>query len=162
MPAYRIVIDGRSGAGKTTLAALVAARAPDVQIVALDMIYPGWDGLRAGADAALDRVLAPHARGEAGTWQAWDWSADRPGGWSEVDPARPLLVEGAGILTRRSAQLAHVPVWVEAPDVDRRVRALARDGETYVPHWDGWAAQEEKHLAAHEPRRWATLVVDVR
>jgi uridine kinase len=48
-----ILIDGQSGAGKTTLAQRVVQRWPvqgRVQSVALDSLYPGWDGLEAGVD----------------------------------------------------------------------------------------------------------------
>lgn len=157
--APRIVVDGRSGAGKSTLTAALHRLRPDLQVVALDMIYPGWDGLRAGADAAVSGVLAPHARGDAGRWQRWDWERDAPAEWHEVDAARPLVVEGSGILTPASAALAHVRVWVEAPDDVRRERALARDGETYAPHWERWAAQELEHDELHRPRTWASVVV---
>ena len=51
-----VVIDGRSGAGKSTLARLLVDTWPLpglVQLVALDSIYPGWDGLSSGhSDAA--------------------------------------------------------------------------------------------------------------
>lgn len=139
----------------------MAERAPDLQIVALDTIYPGWDGLRAGADAALEHLLVPHSVGEFGRWRTWDWAEGRPAGRIEIDPTRPVLVEGAGILTRSSAALAQVAVWVEAPDAQRRARALARDGDTYVPHWDRWATQEEQHIAKNDPRRCASFIVEV-
>ena len=58
-----VLIDGRSGAGKTTLARMLVERWPiagRVQLVALDSIYPGWDGLRDGVERALDGILRPH------------------------------------------------------------------------------------------------------
>ena len=45
-----VLIDGRSGAGKSTLAAALAARL-GTPLLALDSLYPGWDGLAAGAVA---------------------------------------------------------------------------------------------------------------
>ena len=48
-----VLIDGRSGAGKTSLARLLVARWPltgRVQLVALDSLYPGWDGLDPGVE----------------------------------------------------------------------------------------------------------------
>ena len=43
----------------------------------------------------------------------------------------------------------------------RKKRALDRDGETFAPHWEAWAAQEEAMLAReHTPDR-ADLVVSV-
>jgi uridine kinase len=160
-PTRLVVIDGRSGAGKTTLARELARVRPAFTVLSLDQLYPGWDGLRRGADAAIRGVLAPLARGSVGRWQSWDWDADEPAAWHEVAPATPLIIEGAGILTPAAAAVAPVRVWVEAEDAVRRERALRRDGATYAPHWERWAAQEQEHLRAHDPRSLATHVVRV-
>ena len=160
-PAPRVVVDGRSGAGKTTLVAALMRLHPGFQMVALDDLYPGWDGLHAGAARARDDVLAAHARGVAGSWRRWDWDAARYAEAHAVDPDRPLVVEGAGALTARSAALSDVRVWVHADADQRRVRALARDGATYEPHWERWARQEAAHIAAHDPPRWADMVIEL-
>jgi len=160
-PTRLVVIDGRSGAGKTTLARELAAARPAFVVLSLDQLYPGWDGLRRGADAAIAGVLEPLAQGRVGRWQGWDWESDRPAAWHEVAPGTPLIVEGAGVLTPVAAALAPVRVWVEADDAVRRERALRRDGATYEPHWDRWAAQERDHLSENDPRSLATHVVDV-
>lgn len=159
-----VLIDGRSGAGKTSLARAVVSGWPlhgRVQSVALDALYPGWDGLAEGAEIAREQILVPHARGLVGVWQRWDWDAERPAEAHAVDPALPLIVEGSGVLTPRSAGLADVRVWVDAPEASRRQRALARDGDTFRPHWERWARQEQQHLDRHAPHRLATLVCEV-
>ena len=156
-----VLIDGRSGAGKTSLARALVARWPlagRVQLVALDSLYPGWDGLDDGADLAREQILVPHARGLIGVWQRWDWDAAGPAEAHAVDPSLPLLVEGSGILTPRSARLGDVRVWLDSPTASRKHRALARDGETYTPHWDGWAHQEDQHVSRDQPTRLATHV----
>lgn len=158
-----VLIDGCSGAGKTSLARLLAAQWPDgrVQLVALDSLYPGWDGLDAGVEAARATVLAPHARGEAGTWLRWDWDAGAPAEGHVVDPALPLIVEGSGLLTAATAPFGDVRVWVDAPAAARRRRALDRDGDLYRPHWERWAAQERRHVDRDDPRSLATVEVVV-
>lgn len=159
-----VLIDGRSGAGKTSLARRLVSGWPlrgRVQLVALDSLYPGWDGLAEGVELARELVLNPHARGLVGVWQRWDWEADA---WAEahaVDPSLPLIVEGSGLLTPVTAKLADVRVWVDSPDASRRRRALERDGETFRPHWDRWARQEELHVSEHQPATLATLAFAV-
>lgn len=155
-----VLIDGRSGAGKSTLAALLA-QLLDAQVLALDSVYPGWDGLRAGADAVIEGVLRPRSLGLTGRWVRWDWVRDEPAEPHDVDPRSTLIVEGSGILTPISAAFADASVWVDSPSRSRRQRALDRDGDTYRPHWDRWAAQEEAHLASHRPDRLATVTVRV-
>ncbi|WP_396656863.1 hypothetical protein [Microbacterium sp.] len=159
-----VLIDGRSGAGKSTLARMLVDAWPvpeRVQVVALDSLYPGWDGLEAGVALAWERILVPHAHGAQAEWRSWDWDAGVPGGLQVVDPARPLIVEGSGLLDARTAPLGDVRVWLESPTAPRRHRALARDGETYRPHWDRWAAQEEAHLARDDPRSLATHIFEI-
>ncbi|MFB7891302.1 hypothetical protein ACFC1I_03785 [Microbacterium sp. NPDC056044] len=159
-----VIIDGRSGAGKTTLARALVARWPlrgRVQLVALDSIYPGWDGLDDGVELARELILTPHAKGAVGVWQRWDWTAGEPAEAHAVDPSLPLIVEGAGILTPATARLADVRVWLESPAASRKQRALDRDGETYRPHWDRWAGQEQRHVTRDDPMSLASLVIPV-
>lgn len=151
-----MIIDGRSGSGKTTLAQQLVQQNPGAQLVRLDDLYPGWDGLRAASDHVADSVLNPAAL----RWQRWDWQVGAPAEWHQLDATRPIIVEGAGALTRRSAALATLRVWVELDAATRKQRALARDGDTYAPHWDRWAAQEDEHLARENPRDLADLVIE--
>lgn len=159
-----VLIDGRSGAGKTSLARTLVARWPlrgRVQLVALDSIYPGWDGLDDGVALAKDLILTPHAKGLVGVWQRWDWTVGEPAEAHAVDPSLPLIVEGSGVLTPTTARLADVRVWLESPPASRKQRALARDGETYRPHWERWARQEHRHVTRDDPMNLATLVIPV-
>ena len=156
-----VLIDGRSGAGKTSLARALVARWPlrgRVQLVALDSLYPGWDGLADGVELAREQVLRPHARGFVGVWERWDWESGAPAEAHAVDPSLPLIVEGSGLLTTETARLGDVRVWLQSPALSRRARALDRDGDTYRPHWDRWARQEDAHVRQDDPADLATHV----
>ena len=159
-----VLIDGGSGAGKSSLAGLLVRRWPvigHVQLIALDSVYPGWDGLDDGAERALDGILRPHGRGFLGTWRRWDWDSQTEAESHAVDPALGVIVEGSGILRPSTAGLADVRIWVESAEESRKARALARDGDTYGPHWDRWAAQERLHVERDDPRALATRIVEV-
>jgi len=150
-----ILIDGRSGSGKTELARLVVAHVPGAQLVRLDDLYPGWDGLDV-ASAAVPHIIATHR------WQEWDWTRNEPSEWHYLDPARELVIEGVGALSRASRPLAGIALWVELDDAVRKRRALARDGEAYAPNWERWAAQERRFIARENPRSLADVVVSGR
>jgi len=152
------LIDGRSGSGKTTLASELA-RSTAAQLLSLDDVYPGWDGLEAAEGHILRHVLAPLAAGADARWRRWNWSDARPGGWTAIDPARPLVIEGCGALSARARSLAHHGIWVEAATAERRHRALARDGEPFAREWERWARQEEWHERRHDPRASADEVI---
>jgi hypothetical protein len=159
-----VLIDGGSGAGKSSLAARLIRRWPvsgHVQLIALDSLYPGWDGLDDGVERALDWILRPHGRGYLGTWRRWDWERQTEAESHAVDPALGVIVEGSGILRASTAGLADIRIWVESAEPARKARALARDGDTYRPHWDRWAAQERLHIERDDPRTLATRIVEV-
>lgn len=159
-----VLIDGRAGAGKSTLARLIAANWPLAgrpQLIALDSLYPGWDGLDAGAERALHDILRPHARGLLSTWRRWDWDEEIEAEASAVTPALGVIVEGCGTLNAATARLADVRVWVESPEPARKRRAFERDGDGFRPHWERWAAQEERHISRDGPRELATLTVAI-
>ncbi|WP_018774062.1 aminodeoxychorismate synthase component I [Arthrobacter sp. 131MFCol6.1] len=148
-----IAIDGRSGSGKTTLAIELAARLREhhkVSLFHLEDIYPGWNGLAAGIERYVTTVLSPLRRGENAEWVSWDWERHYDGEARTTRPAEIVLVEGVGAAAAAAAPLLDAVIWADSSDADRRARALARDGDTYEPFWDQWAAQEAEWLAADD------------
>lgn len=152
-----IAIDGRSGSGKTALA-LDVADLTGAPILHLERLYPGWHGL-SRTPAMVRALLADLAIGEVGRARLWNWEQDEPGKWLSLRPTPELIIEGVGAgATVLRPFLSHL-VWLEAPEDQRRERALARDGATYEPWWDVWAAQEEEYLASDHTREVADLIV---
>lgn len=146
-----IAIDGRSGAGKTTLAVELAARLRarhKVSLFHLEDIYPGWNGLATGIERYVSTVLGPLSRGEAATWTSWDWEKHYDGDSRVTLPAEIVIVEGVGAAAAAARPFLGAVIWADSPEEVRRTRALQRDGETYEPYWDQWAAQESEWLAA--------------
>lgn len=159
-----VFIDGRSGSGKTTLAEavaeqLVGAGCARPQIVGMDELYPGWRGLAAGS-ASVAGML------RTGRYRRYDWFAKHFTPEVTLDREAPIIVEGCGSLSAASLEAARelgqaYAVWIECPTALRRQRAIARDGETFLPHWDAWATQEERHFAAAQPLARVHEVVHV-
>ncbi|ALV41754.1 anthranilate synthase [Pseudarthrobacter sulfonivorans] len=148
-----IAIDGRSGAGKTTLAIELAAQLRNHHKVALfhlEDIYPGWNGLTAGIERYVSTVLTPLSRAEPATWTSWDWNRHYDGDTRVTLPAEIVIIEGVGAAAADARPLLNAVIWADSPDDIRRKRALDRDGGTYEPFWDQWAEQEEAWLAADD------------
>lgn len=168
-----VLIDGRSGSGKTTLALRLVqsmrAAGREAQLLSLDNLYPGWDGLAAGSRAVAEALAA-------GGYHRYDWALGEFAEWVPLDAESPLVVEGCGALTRDNLDAAAAwaeragggaeragggivrSVWIDAPASLRRHRALARDGEMFAPHWDRWAAQEDALFAVTQPETLADLL----
>lgn len=157
-----VVVDGRSGSGKTTIASRIAELWPQSTLLRLDDVYPGWDGLRPASDAVVGGVLEPLRAGGPGAVTFWDWTADAPGPVHHVAAGSRLVVEGCGALTVRAKAVADLAIWIDLDAETRKERALARDGEAYAPHWHRWAAQEDEYIAAEHPMGLADLVIDGR
>ena len=162
-PPLIILIDGRSGAGKSTLASRLKdlwSPPTTVACLGLDEVYPGWDGLAAASDA-LAGMLREARSGRPLVWRGWDWTQGAWGSELRCGPADVLIVEGAGAVTADTAGIADLRVWVDAPAAERRERALRRDGETFRPHWERWALQEDRHILTHRPGSLADLTIEL-
>jgi len=153
-----LAIDGRSGTGKTRLAAELSAEL-GAAVVSLEDFYGGWDGLDRGIGVLVSEVLEPLAAGRTVRVPRYDWVARAWGEPVVLEPPEVLIVEGVGAGARRAAAFESLLVWLEAPTAVRKQRALDRDGETFAPYWDMWAAQEEAMLARERTQERADLVL---
>lgn len=152
-----VVIDGPSGSGKSTFATRLAT-ASGAGLLRLEDMYPGWDGLDEGAQRLVDDVLAPLARGEQATIRRWDWFAMRECAREPLATDPLLVIEGVGAGSRAAAPFISLLLWLEADTEERYTRAIARDGEMYLGHWDRWAAQEQVTFAREATRDRADRV----
>ena len=156
-----VLIDGRAGSGKSTLADALQRRLFKdgetlPRLIHMDDLYPGWNGLAAGAEYLQRFILGPISQRTTAHWQLFDWVAGERVEWREFSGGTPLIVEGCGSLNSQSAEVAQFKVWLETPEDVRHERWLAREGND--EHWAAWAAQEldfyarEKSQALAETR----------
>ncbi|HVH23465.1 MAG TPA: uridine kinase [Pseudonocardia sp.] len=155
-----VCVDGPSGAGKSSLARRLAAALGDPPVVRMDDLYPGWEGLAAAVPLLYEQIVAPLAARRPARYRRYDWDRGEFAEARRLGRPTVLVVEGVAAGSRPVAPYASLLVWVEAPRAERFRRGLARDGDTYRPHWERWAEQEAAHFAADHTRDRADLRVD--
>lgn len=152
-------IDGFGAAGKTTLAAMVAASVPRTAVVHIDDFagprVAEWDWRRFDA-----QVVEPLLHGRAARYQVWDWDRDTGDEWVDVPAGSVLVVEGVSS-TRAEVRVPwDLTVWVDAPRDVRLQRAEARDGTAMLPRWlTDWMPSEEAYAARERPQHRVDLIV---
>jgi uridine kinase len=154
-----VAVDGPSGAGKSTLAAALGAELA-AQVVQLDQLIPGWDGLTEGPLITLRDVVRPIAEGRDGGYRRYDWHRGEYAEWRPVPQAAFLLIEGCGAGARDLAAYLSLLVWVDAGRELRFERGIARDGETFRPYWTRWEEDSQALFAAEGTQARADVVVD--
>lgn len=176
---FFIGIDGRSGSGKSALAATVAAKIgstesgePIVRVIEGDQFYAGgsataWD--KASAKEKVNRVIdwqrqrsvleSLHHQGFA-EWQVFDWDSED---WDTenipflAEPERcsaapVVILEGAYSCRPELEELLDLRVLLDVPISVRCDRLLAREGETYRDDWEKrWSSAEDLYFESIVP-----------
>lgn len=156
-----VTVDGYSGAGKSRLTGRLASALGRVPTVHLDYFYPGWDGLAAAVDLAVQWVAEPLVAGRPARWRRFDWAAGAFAEWRETPWAPVVVMEGCGAGAAALRPYTSTAVWVDTPAVLREHRLHGRiDWPRYAPHRERWAAQEEAFYAAEQPWQHADALVD--
>jgi len=160
-------IDGRGGAGKSTLAAgLVAAVPGAVGVHGDDRAWHepmfGWSRL------LRDEVLVPLRCGRAVSCRPPAWEHHDRAGRISVEHTVPMVVvEGTGTTPAALADLYDATIWVQSDFAEAERRGLERDvadgtngdAQEARAFWDEWMQAERAHLVADRPWERADLVV---
>jgi hypothetical protein len=156
-----IAIDGRGGAGKTTLAERLCQVAPNSAIVHTDDI--AWNHACFDWGAVLvENILQPLHRGEAVDFRPAAWiTHDRTGSITVPAGADYIWVEGTGIIRDELAPWLDASVWIQG-DLDEQERLLvARDGDSseQLEHVANWLLEELPFMLREQPWARASMIV---
>lgn len=166
---FILALDGRSGAGKSSLAAALAARI-GASVIEGDDFYAGGVELRGDSpqdriDACIDwsrqrQVLQALRAGQPAEWRAFDWDAfdgrlRYPP--KKLSPAKQVILEGVYSARPELADLIDLQVLVEvSPDI-REARLLAR--EEPIGLWERqWHGAEEHYFQNVMPSQRFDLI----
>jgi len=154
---FIVAIDGRGGAGKSTLAHVLGKKL-DAAIIEGDDFYAGGIEIRSDnpasrAAACIDwtrqrSVLEMLAVGREACWRAFDWDAfdgrlcDDP---TTIGPHPIVILEGVYAARPELADLLDLRAVVVVPDEVRLARLAAREG--IIGPWDlQWHDAEEVYF----------------
>lgn len=153
-----LCIDGPAGSGKSSLAAVVAAREPAAVVVNTDQLLDGWGGLP-GLPVLLRALVGPLADGRDSSYRRFDWGAGAYAERVPVPVSSLLVIEGVGAGCRLLAPYRTALVWVAAPDGERLRRVVERDGPGVEAHLADWVTAESAHFAAEGTRGAADVTL---
>lgn len=156
-----IAIDGRGGAGKTTLAERLRRAVPRSAVLHTDDIAWNHACFDWGA-LLLEHILRPLHRGEAVDFRPRAWiTHDRPGSITVPAGADVVWLEGTGVIREELAPWLDASVWMQG-DLDDQERLLAaRDGDSpeQRAHVANWLREELPFMLRERPWTRATLIV---
>jgi hypothetical protein len=162
-----VALDGRGGAGKSTLAQRLHAAVPASAVVHTDDI--AWHHSFFDWHAVLaDDVLAPVRDGRPVSYRPRAWQDRGRAGAIEVPAGLDVVfVEGNGAGRQELSRLIDAVVWVQSDRREAKRRALVRDvahGAAPDPvqaeaFWDEWMAEEIPFFARDRPWERACCVV---
>jgi uridine kinase len=122
-----VCVEGLGGAGKSTLAAALAARSSDITLVHGDDFYGpeerewrSWTPQQ-GYERYFDHqrvereLLRPLRAGCSARFQRYDWSTNTLDGWVSVEPRGIVLVEGVYLLRRELRPYWDFSIYVDTP-----------------------------------------------
>ncbi len=164
---YLVAIDGRGGAGKTTLTDYVAKLLPDFNVINGDGYFEPTPNAIAWGEFNDKRftqdVITPLKRGKTSiTYRPYDWHRKPP-------ITKQVIKIDKGICIERSFIFAFeldwdVKIWVETPPDIALERGQIRDEmplEEGLRAWtEVWKPKEDAHINKHQPLKKADIVID--
>lgn len=176
-----VVIDGGSGAGKSSLAAMIQNQM-EAALIPLDDFYAAhipdhqWEAF--SPEERLKHVfdwvrlrrhaIEPLLRGETARWQAFDFEAGpRPDGtypmqdeFKQQDPADLILIEGAYSASPPLDDLVDLAILVDVPLEVRHARLAAREDQDFLIRWHTlWDPVEDVYFNQVRPKDTFDIVI---
>lgn len=164
-----VAVSGYGGAGKSTLAARLAAALGGAAVVPVDDFWLPERDARSSDWSAYDwprlreQVLEPARRGDRVLrYQPLDprdalaGSGDGERAWREVAPVAALIVEGVGLLRPDLLPDFDVTVWIDCPLEVAAERGILRDRAEYgietAADWrERWVPNDRDFFARFRP-----------
>ncbi len=180
-PPVVVALDGRSGAGKSTVAAALADRLratviPTDDFFAAGITDAGWEA-RTAAERARDCIdwqrmrwsaLDPLLAGQPAAWHPFDFSGGRRADGTYAispqtvrrEPAPVIILDGAYSARPELDDVITLSILVEVPTAIRLARLAAREEPAFLAAWhERWDAAEDYYFSKVRPSAAFDFVV---
>ncbi|HUW87995.1 MAG TPA: hypothetical protein VMW30_06440 [Candidatus Paceibacterota bacterium] len=158
-----LAIDGRAGAGKTTLAnnlfLALSATCP-AALIHMDEMYEGWESaLGESLTERLSNLLEDLSRGVPHQLPIYDWHVKAFNAFREIMPTCILILEGVGSAQRIVREFATATFWLDIDSETGLTRVLERDEKISEPFMSQWQVDEDEHHRREKTRENADFVL---
>lgn len=151
-----IAIDGRAGAGKTTLAARLFEELSldkTVEVIHMDDLYNGWEkALDEGLTKTLESIVKSHHNKVVFEIEIFNWHSMSFDSKEVINPVDILILEGVGAGQKVVRDAGATLYWL---DIDAEVgiqRVLNRDGNQIASQMKQWQISQETHFMRDKTR----------
>ncbi len=155
-----ICIDGRAGAGKTTLAAQLAKAFDGSIQIHMDDLYQGWtNALGPALTQTLLEIIAAQRSSKALSLPIFDWNLGKFASSRVIPPCKILFLEGVGSAQRKVREFASTTIWLDIESEIGIQRVLERDGFQIENQMRNWQIAQESHFRSDKTRENAHFIV---
>lgn len=151
-----IAIDGRAGAGKTTLAASIYEKLSadnTVAVIHMDDLYDGWENaLSEHLTQTLESIVKSHQNKVSFEIDIFNWQSMSFDSKRVMHPVDILILEGVGAGQKVVRDAGATLYWL---DIDAEVgiqRVLNRDGNQIALQMKQWQIAQEIHFLRDKTR----------
>ena len=154
-----IAIDGRAGAGKTTLAQQLYqehSHNKSVSVIHMDDLYNGWhNALNDDLTSKLESIIAAFLSKRELLIPIFNWTSMSFDSSQLLVPSDVLILEGVGAGQKTVRDAGAILHWLDIDSEEGLARVLARDGlEIEIPMRQ-WQIDQEAHFQRDATREHA-------
>ena len=158
-----IAIDGRAGAGKTTLATQLheeLSHNKTVSVIHMDDLYNGWhNALSIDLTSKLETITAAFLTRVDILIPIFNWTTMSFDSSQLLVPSDVLIIEGVGAGQKVVRDGGAILYWLDIEPEDGLARVLARDGMEIEIHMRQWQVDQEAHFQRDATRKHADHVL---
>jgi uridine kinase len=151
-----IAIDGRAGAGKTTLAGTFYEELSAVKTVAvihMDDLYDGWENaLGVRLTQTLESIVKSHQSKVAFEIDIFNWQSMSFDSKRVIHPVDILILEGVGAGQKVVRDAGATLYWLDIGAEVGIQRVLNRDGNQIASQMKQWQIAQEIHFLRDKTR----------